>query len=215
MKTRQLVRSIRNIVVNTTKTYPKIPLFHTIRLNLYFKGENTMSIKKSYMILWILTIFVFSSCEETVQNKVVSAPKSINNQPQTTKTVQTKDSNNLASILQHIIDLPSLQKYYHVEKLASRKPLIILKNETLVNEITLTKFNEPVVFSSCKKIKENNKPYLEFVKINIKENAADVVFRYRVEGLEGRITLEKEENNWKVKKQELVESKFSDKGCKK
>lgn len=172
-----------------------------------------MNSKKRCAVLCLSIVFVLSGCASSFQSKASSASYSSNNQTQPTHTPQKSTENDLTKIIQLVIDLPALERYYHVDTVADRKPLFILKNEVLAETISLSKFGETVNFASCDEIKEVNKPYLEFATLEVKEDTATVVFRYRVEGIEGRLLLSKQSGEWMVQKQELVEAKFADKGC--
>lgn len=169
---------------------------------------------KLHMVFCLVFSLVFSACSSSISaDKISSADIISNTKVQPTPKSQPNSEDDTVKIVQLVIDLPELQSYYHDDTVTSRKPLIILKNEILAREISLSKFGEPVKFADCDELKETKKPYLEFTTLEVKENEATVVFRYRVEGVEGRLTLNKQSNNWQIEKQQLVEAKFADKGC--
>lgn len=176
-----------------------------------------MNASKKNVVYLLLTMLFLTSCSSSAPSASPAPPTP----PQATASAkqperaqeQTVTSSDVAHIVQLVIDLPALQKYYHVDDAPNRKPLLILKNELIASEPQLSKFDEPVKFATCDELKATNKPYLEFVKLETKGDAATVVFRYRVEGIEGRLTLDKLGDAWRVQEQQLVEAKFTDRGC--
>lgn len=166
----------------------------------------------AYSLLLLLTILV-PSCVSPFGDRTSSASYSNNQTPRNATPRQPNSKNNLEKIVELTVDLPELQQYYHADAVADRKPLYILKNELITEEMSLLKFGESVKFADCNELKKTGKPYLEFVTLEIKEDAAAAVFRYRVEGVEGRLTFNKQSGDWQVQKQELVETDFTDKGC--
>lgn len=173
-----------------------------------------MKITKLHIAFCLTFSLVLSACNSSISADKISSANNVSSiQVQPNPTPQLNSEDERADIVQLIIDLPELQSYYHDDTVANRKPLIILKNEILTREIPLSKFGEPVKFADCDELKKTNKPYLEFTVLEVKENAATVVFRYRVEGVEGRLTLNKQSGIWQIQKQQLVEVKFADKGC--
>lgn len=123
------------------------------------------------------------------------------------------ENNQRELILQTVIDMSALQSYFHVDEDTNRKPLYVEKNSVIAKNLKLNKFGEPVKFASCDEIKKLGKPYLEFTKFDLKGDKAKVVFRYRVEGLEGTVNLSKTGDSWSVDNQKIDEVKFEDAGC--
>jgi hypothetical protein len=104
------------------------------------------------------------------------------------------------------IDLDELQQYYHVNKDEGRKPLIIYNDGTVPNNLTLTKFGEPVKFMTIAELFFYNKQaYLDFERFEITSNSADIEFHYNIEGLTIKLTLEKVDDNWTIKTKKLTE----------
>lgn len=167
--------------------------------------------KKKFGYL-LLPLLFLTSCAWSAPGALPALPET-NSSKQERAPEQAATTGELADIVQLVIDLPALQKYYHVDDAPNRKPLFILKNDLIAAEPQLSKFNEPVKFATCDQLKATSQPYLEFIKLETKGDVAAVVFRYRVEGIEGRLTLDRQGDTWQVREQQLVEAKFSDRGC--
>jgi hypothetical protein len=103
-------------------------------------------------------------------------------------------------IVQKSIGLEKFQQYYHFSTNSERKPVYILQNKFFPDKPKVTIFNEPVEFATCDELKELNRPYIEFIKFDIEQDTAYVVFRYYVEGIEITIDFTKIGNKWEVKK---------------
>ena len=106
-------------------------------------------------------------------------------------------------LIQATIDLPALQAYYHVEQDPTRKPLVILMNKVLSQQLSLSKFGVPVVFLSRAEI--GDRPYLEVTKLTENEAAAVIEFLYPIEGIRGTVHFKKTGETWTVETHELVE----------
>ena len=169
-----------------------------------------MNAGNKYAAGLLIAICLTVSCASSLSR---TQPASTTGQAQQASASQSANMDDVTQIVQLTIDLPALQKFYHVADAAGRKPLLILKNEFVTAELSLTKFDEPVGFVTCDELKTTGKPYLEFTALNIAGDKASAVFRYRVEGIEGRLSFDKEAGAWRVAKQELVEAKFADRGC--
>lgn len=173
-----------------------------------------MKIIKLPAAFCLLLGFAFCACNKAVSVDKVSYAKDISPiQTQPTAQPKLNLTDETVEIVRLVIDLLKLQQYYHGDIFANRKPLYILKNDVMSEDLQLSKFDEPVRFADCDELKLNGKPYLEFRVLDTKEEAANVVFRYRREEVEGRLTLRKNHNQWQVQKEELVEAKFKDSGC--
>lgn len=123
------------------------------------------------------------------------------------------ENNKQEMILQTVIDIPALQNSFRVADNPNRKPLYVEKNKVITKNLNLNKFGEPVKFASCDEIKKLGKPYMEFTRFDLNGDKAKVVFRYRVEGLEGTVNLSKTGDSWSVDNQKIDEVKFEDAGC--
>lgn len=173
-----------------------------------------MKIIKLQTVFCLMFGLIISACSSSIfADKISSAGIISNTQPRPISESQPNSEDDTAEIVRLVLNLPELQSYYHADTVAGRKPLFILKNEILTREISLSKFGEPVKFADCDELKNTKKPYLEFTALEVKETTATAVFRYRVEGIEGRLTLNKQSDDWQIEKQQLVEAKFSDKEC--
>lgn len=177
-----------------------------------------MNASEKFVACLFLTALLSASCASSAPNasSAPPAPPATAGSPQQQERVaeQHAATSVPAEVVQLVIDLPALQKYYHVDDAPNRKPLFVLRNELIDGEPQLSKFDEPVKFATCDELKTAGKPYLEFTKFEMKDDAASVVFRYRVEGIEGRLTLGKQDDGaWRVREQELVEARFTDRGC--
>lgn len=113
-----------------------------------------------------------------------------------------KMSDTKQTLCQMTIDLPALDGFFHPTA-PNRKPLLVLKNEQ-VGGLSLVKFGEPVKFISTGEAKEL--PVFEFTAIEIKENTASISFRYKVEGIKGKVNFKKDRDNWQVESKEIIES---------
>lgn len=110
------------------------------------------------------------------------------------------------SILQLMVNIPELQKYYHIKERPDRKPLKLVLNDHDIKCASLIKFAEPVVMAKKENIKNLMSPYMEVSKINILNNKADIYFIYPVEGIKGRSKLTKNKNGeWSVDESSIFE----------
>ena len=175
-----------------------------------------MNWKKTLFLVFLVSLLIVISCATKIKE---SAPLSkIDDSKE--KNIMNDDvkeqenaSDDLTQLVKTVVDLPDLQNYFHIEQTPDRKPLYILKNDVIKSDLKLSKFGEQIRFATCDELKKLNKPYLEFTKLAIKNDKADVVFRYRVEGIEGNVSLTKSGDGWKASDQRISEVKFEDDGC--
>lgn len=114
--------------------------------------------------------------------------------------------NDRQTVIQMSIDLDELQKYYHVDKDEGRKPLIIYNDGIVPSNLTLTKFGKPVQFMTKEDLFfHDEQAYLDFEKFEISPTNADIEFRYDIEGLTIRLTMEKLDDTWTIKTKKLIE----------
>lgn len=173
-----------------------------------------MNAGNKYAAALLIAICLTVACASSLsRTPPVSSPAATTGQAQPAATPQSANVGAVTQIVQLTIDLPALQKFYHVDDATGRKPLLILHNEFVTDGLSLTKFDEPVGFVTCDELKTTGKPYLEFVALDITGDKASAVFRYRVEGIEGRLSFDNQAGAWHVTKQELVKAKFTDRGC--
>jgi hypothetical protein len=109
----------------------------------------------------------------------------------------------LQQLAQMTIDLDILAKYFHPE-LPGRKPLRLLKNTVVSDDLALTKFGEPVRWVSADEAKKGGAVF-EISKIDIRGATATVSFSYAIEGLRGTATFRKTNNIWRTEDRELRE----------
>lgn len=111
----------------------------------------------------------------------------------------------LQEICQLTLDMNTLDKYFHVDKLPKRKPLLIVRNDYIASEPALLKFGEKVKYISRNELNSSPSPYLEFLKITISGNSAYVEFLYPPEGLAGKAKFFKDERGWHIKSHSIAE----------
>lgn len=175
-----------------------------------------MNWKKTLFLVLLTSLLMMVACATKI--KEASPLSKINENKEKiimAENVQARKTapDDITQIVKTIIELPDLQNYFHVEQSPERKPLYILKDGEIKSDLELNKFGEKVRFATCDELKKLNKPYLEFTKIDVKNNKASVVFRYRVEGIEGTVSLSRTEGGWKASEQKISEVKFEDAGC--
>lgn len=162
----------------------------------------------------LLVVCLSASCASSLSKTTPASSATTDRREQPApRQADAGASEDVAQIARLTIDLPALQKFYHADAVPGRKPLLILKNEFTAGEPQLSKFGQPVAFVTCDELKATGKPYLEFTALEVKGDEASAIFRYRVEGIEGRLAFDKDSGAWRVQKQELVEAKFADRGC--
>jgi len=106
----------------------------------------------------------------------------------------------VAKIAQLVLDLNTLQKYYHPE-LPGRKPLRMLKSGPMQNEPRLVMFGQPVEYVPV----GSPTPHFEFTRIDVTGDGAVVEFSYPVEGLRGTANLRKAGGSWQIEKSSVRE----------
>ena len=158
---------------------------------------------KILVVLFISLGFVQAFCESSSVNTASKTPPSTPtaNVP---KENNMKENNATEAICQLTLDLPNLQQYYHSDK-PGRKPLNVIKNDVLKEEISLTKFGEAVKFISKDEAAKNKTAALEFTSIKIADKTANVEFRYAIEGIRGTVEL-KFTDKWEVVSSNIKES---------
>ncbi|MEN6439955.1 MAG: hypothetical protein ABFD97_15370 [Syntrophobacter sp.] len=115
------------------------------------------------------------------------------------------NSHDLQEICQLTLNMSSLDKYFHIDKLPERKPLLILTNDQIQSKPDLFKFGERVKYVSLDEIKVKSSPYLEFSKIKFSGNNAYLEFLYPPEGIAGKVDFVKDERGWHIKSHKIVE----------
>ena len=112
--------------------------------------------------------------------------------------------NAMQAICQLTLDLPNLQPYYHVDT-PGRKPVNVIKNVSLKDAVSLTKFGEAVKFVSPEEATKKKTAAIEFTSIKIADKTATVEFKYAVEGIKGKAEF-KFTDKWEVVSSSITES---------
>lgn len=125
------------------------------------------------------------------------------------KKIETKNMNehDIKTIAQLTLDLGKLKKYYHIDVLPERSPLVIFNNTMIdMENIKLEKFGKGVVYINKKDVKTyQDKAYFEFNSITIDNKKATSHFTYAIEGITGMASFQKNNNKWVVLDSKLVE----------
>lgn len=162
---------------------------------------------KIALFFMILLGFAQVFCDNSSVN---SATKTPNTNPTANVTKENTTMNNSKSndatgqICQLTIDLPNLQQYFHSDK-SGRKPLYVVKNTNIKEDLSLTKFGEAVKFINADEAAKNKVPALEFTSIKIGDKTATVEFRYAVEGIRGTAEF-KFTDKWEVASSNISEA---------
>ena len=104
----------------------------------------------------------------------------------------------LESAIQVILDIPEFQWIYHPE-IPERTPVKLLVNEVINEKMSLTKFNEQVVFYKKYEVfSKSIKDYIEFIDLDYENDTLNFSFRYNIEGAVASGTLLDINNEWTV-----------------
>jgi len=122
-----------------------------------------------------------------------------------TEAAMASGNSDLQQVYQATLDSSALDRYFHVDALPERKPLLILKNDQVLGEPKLTKFGESIKYVSRAEIELNRLPHLEFLRFSINGDSAHVEFAYPPEGIAGVVTLAKDGSGWHVTSHSIVE----------
>jgi len=107
-------------------------------------------------------------------------------------------------LVQLTIDLDILEKYYHPE-VPGRKPLCVVKTESMPDDLSLTKFGEPVRFIPASQREKAPAACLELSSIQIQGDTASVEFAYDAEGIRGEVSFRRTGGEWRVENRKLHE----------
>lgn len=111
----------------------------------------------------------------------------------------------LEKLIQCVIDSPVLQQFYHTDKIANRKPLIIT-GRFVPNYLNLRKFDKKVLIFDQKEIKKRKiDAYLDFKIIAVGKSSADIVVNYSAEGLNAKFRLVERGKVWRITRSSAVE----------
>jgi hypothetical protein len=120
------------------------------------------------------------------------------------KPVPAPVPTDVQQVCQLTIDLPELDKYYHSD-LPGRRPLRVVRAEALRDTPVLIKFGQAAVYISPEDGRQDDKAYIEFTRIEVGADYAEIEFRYPVEGIRGTVHLRKTGGAWKVQSSSLAE----------
>jgi hypothetical protein len=114
---------------------------------------------------------------------------------------------NAQAVLQAVLETPELQQYFHADK-PGRAPLVmVLPSVTFLDPPpALVKFGAPVRWVTRAEAEQGNGAYLEITAIELRDASATVQLRYRIEGVHGKVTLDKTAGGWAVKSADIAES---------
>ncbi|MDD2797383.1 MAG: hypothetical protein PHV20_02195 [Bacteroidales bacterium] len=120
---------------------------------------------------------------------------------------QCTQSVKFVNLIKEVIDMPTLQPYFHKQTYIDQKQLVILKNYQFKNSIKISKFGLPVVFLRENEITSKRiKAFIKFEKIQIVGDSANVYFRYNIEGIGCKAKYYLIDCNWKLKNVVLWEN---------
>lgn len=98
-----------------------------------------------------------------------------------------------ASQLQRVLDCLIMDKrvlpYFHIDTQPNRKPLLLQKNDTFVNEPALKMFGMPVGYLTKEQASEKKMPYLDISALSFKADGVELAFSYPIEGVSGSARL--------------------------
>lgn len=104
--------------------------------------------------------------------------------------------NNISSkVIQSILDHHEIQPYLHPD-LKNRLPIRVVSNRLISTEISIKKFDQPVLFLQEKP----TEPHFEIITLKQAENSMEFAIRYDVEGvsISGQATVEGDQINFSV-----------------
>ncbi len=111
------------------------------------------------------------------------------------------------NLLQTIVDTPELQQYFKFQDVAKDNDLVVLINDKLVKSATIKKNGVNILFLSQSEISEKNiNRFLDFQKIEIKEQIAIIKMVYKIEGIEYNAKFKLDNCEWKLLEKQLFEN---------
>ena len=110
-------------------------------------------------------------------------------------------------MLQAVLETPQLQQYFHADK-PGRTPLVmVLPSITFLDPPpALVKLGAPVRWVTRTEAEQGKGAYLEVTAFELRDTSATVEIRYRIEGVQGKVTLDKTAAGWVVKSASIAES---------
>ena len=160
--------------------------------------------KQRIMIIILLgltsTPITSFSCQKTNQEE---ESNSLIKETETTNM----NEHDIKTIAQLTLDLVKLKKYYHIDVLPERSPLVIFNNTMIdMENIKLEKFGKGTVYVDKEGLKTyQDKAYFEFNSISIDNKKATIHFTYAIEGITGMVSFKKNNDTWVVFDSEIIE----------
>jgi hypothetical protein len=115
------------------------------------------------------------------------------------------DQATIERICQLVIDSDILEPYYHADTDPNRKPLHVVESTTVRPGLRLTKFGQPVRIAPREELVAQQRPFLEFTKVEVRGDKAEVEFSYPVEGVVGTVALDRRNGAWTIGDKRLRE----------
>lgn len=158
------------------------------------------------VIFMVLFSVVQTFCGNSAINSATKTPKTTptTNSAKENNMKENNSSDDIRQICQLTLDLPDLQQYYHADK-PGRKPVNVVKNASLKDDVNLTALGEPVKFISADEAAAKKVPAVEFTSIKVSGKTATVEFRYAIEGIRGKAEF-KFTDKWEVVSSNLSEA---------
>ena len=112
----------------------------------------------------------------------------------------------IEKIIQQILDLPDLQRFYHPE-VKERVPIKILESDFFDKNLHLQKFGKNVRLISSDTIEEENiKDYIVFNKLVFKPRAVEFELTYLIEGVGSNGRFIKTREGWIIQNYSVWEN---------
>jgi hypothetical protein len=147
------------------------------------------------MRAFIICLLIFA-CQQRDKKRDIDIPVS-----NSCSEVQKK-----IALVQSVIDLPKLQKYYEVQENFGQKFLAIQSGDLIDSAVVLEKFGLPVKVLSKEEIDTRKiQAYIEFKEINIGTDSATVFMKYPVHGIGLKASFKSTDCNWLLLKSSLWE----------
>jgi hypothetical protein len=153
-------------------------------------------ILESRLPVWILALGWIVLLPHTGVAQPISGPAE-------SREKQMAPVSDFQALVQATIDVPSLQPYFHVDRDHTRKPLIIVQNENVSEQLQLNKFGVPVLIVPRAQLQ--GRPYIELRALEVHNGAATVQFEYPVEGVRGSLQFARQGSAWQLTAERIVE----------
>ena len=146
---------------------------------------------------YLLVILILASCQNKLKDNYEKA--SVNTCTETEK---------YTNLISKSVNLPKLQQYYKVQDNFNQKELVILNNNKHLNKIVdKIKLNRPIKLLDSSRIRQDAiKAFIEFKEINIKNDTANIYYRYDVQGIGIKSSYYLKDCEWHLIKSHLWEN---------